>query len=52
MIEEDTAIRKIRMLCVELRHGCNVECWNWFHGTQLRHAVDQSGLTSVASLSN
>ncbi|WP_157878866.1 hypothetical protein [Streptomyces sp. CT34] len=49
MIGQDTSIRKIRMLCVELPHCYNVGCWNWFHGTRLRHAVDRS---TVAALSN
>ncbi|MGG2460530.1 hypothetical protein ACO0M4_12020 [Streptomyces sp. RGM 3693] len=52
MIGEDAATRKIRMLCVELLHRCNVGCWYWFYGMRLRHDVDQSGLASVAALTN
>ncbi|WEB41228.1 hypothetical protein MOV08_19395 [Streptomyces yunnanensis] len=52
MFEEDTAIRKIRMLCVQLLHRCNVECWNRLHGTRLRHAVDQSRPAPVAAQFN
>ncbi|AJC55124.1 hypothetical protein GZL_02533 [Streptomyces sp. 769] len=52
MIGEDTEIRKIRRVCVPLLHRCNVGGWHWFHGTRLRHAVDQSGPAPVAVQSN
>lgn len=48
MIGEDTAICKIRRLCVQLLNRFNVGGRRWFHGTRLRHAVDQSGPAPVA----